>query len=83
MGLQGYYYYLHLMSKALATLGLDQLKLKDGSSIDWRRALAIRLINLQQADGSWVNANGRWWESDPILVTAYAVMALEFLYPGL
>ena len=83
MGLQGYYYYLHLMSKALATLGLDQLKLKDGSSIDWRRALAIRLLNLQQADGSWVNANGRWWESDPILVTAYAVMALEFLYSGL
>ena len=83
MGLQGYYYYLHLMSKALATLELDKLQLKDGSSIDWRRALAMRLINLQQTKGSWINANGRWWENDPILVTAYAVMALEFLYSGL
>ena len=83
MGLQGYYYYLHLMAKALATLELDQLKLKDGRSVDWRRAVAMRLINLQQTNGSWVNANGRWWENDPTLVTAYAVMALEFIYPGL
>jgi len=83
MGPQGYYYYLHLMSKALTTLRLDHLELKDGSTVDWRRALAMRLINLQQADGSWVNTNGRWWENDPVLVTAYAVMALEFIYPGL
>lgn len=83
MGLQGYYYYLHLMSKALATLRLDNLKLKDGRSIDWRRALAMRLIDLQQTNGSWVNTSGRWWENDPVLVTAYAVMTLEFLYPGL
>jgi len=83
MGLQGYYYYLHLMSKALATIELEHLELKDGSSVDWRRALATRLINLQQANGSWVNTNGRWWENDPLLVTAYAVMTLEFVYPGL
>jgi squalene-hopene/tetraprenyl-beta-curcumene cyclase len=83
MGLQGYYYYLHLMSKALATLGLDKLELKDGTMIDWRRKLAMRLINLQQSDGSWVNTNGRWWENDPTLVTAYSVMTLEFIYPGL
>jgi squalene-hopene/tetraprenyl-beta-curcumene cyclase len=83
MGLQGYYYYLHLMSKSLAALGLDKLQLADGRAIDWRRALAMRLINLQRADGSWVNTNGRWWENDPVLVTAYGVMTLEFLYPGL
>ena len=83
MGLQGYYYYLHLMSKALATLQVDKLKLKDGKSIDWRHALAMHLINLQQTNGSWINTNGRWWENDPALVTAYAVMALEFLYSGL
>lgn len=83
MGPQGYYYYLHLMSKALTILKMDELELKDGSKVDWRRALAMRLINLQQANGSWVNANGRWWENDPNLVTAYSVMALEFLYPGL
>jgi len=42
-----------------------------------------RIINLQQANGSWVNSNGRWCENDPNLVTAYSVMALEFVYPGL
>jgi squalene-hopene/tetraprenyl-beta-curcumene cyclase len=40
----------------------------------------MRLINLQQRDGSWVNENGRWWEKDPNLVTAYALMALEIIY---
>jgi len=83
MGLQGYYYYLHLMSKALTTLQLDELELKDGSKVDWRHALAMHLINLQKANGTWVNSNGRWWENDPNLVTAYSVMALEFVYPGL
>ena len=83
MGLQGYYYYLHLMSKALTTLQIYKLELKDGSHLDWRHALAMRLINLQKANGSWVNSNGRWWENDPNLVTAYSVMALEFIYPGL
>ena len=82
MGLQGYYY-LHLMSKALTTLQMDELELKNGSHLDWRHALAMHLINLQKANGSWVNSNGRWWENDPNLVTAYSVMALEFIYPGL
>jgi squalene-hopene/tetraprenyl-beta-curcumene cyclase len=83
MGQQGYYYYLHLMAKALATLGEDRLELKDGGRVDWRREVAMRLINLQKSDGSWVNGTGRWWENDPALVTAYAVMTLEFLYPGI
>jgi squalene-hopene/tetraprenyl-beta-curcumene cyclase len=82
MGQQGYYYYLHLMGKALTTLRIDRLELKGGGQVDWRRGLAMRLINLQRADGSWVNANGRWWENDPILVTAYAVMTLEHLHRG-
>lgn len=83
MGQQGYFYYLHLMAKTLKTLDLDRLELKDGRTVDWRHALAMRLINLQQTDGSWVNANGRWWENDPILVTAYAVLSLEFIHAGL
>jgi squalene-hopene/tetraprenyl-beta-curcumene cyclase len=83
MGMQGYYYYLHLMAKALTALQRDSLELKDGGSVDWRRALAMRLINLQKPDGSWVNGNGRWWENDPVLVTAYAVIALDYIHPGL
>ena len=80
MGLEGYYYYLHLMAKALGTLKINHLVMEDGSIVDWRKDLADRLINLQQVEGSWINTNGRWWERDPVLVTAYAVMTLEIIY---
>jgi squalene-hopene/tetraprenyl-beta-curcumene cyclase len=82
LGQQGLYYYLHLMTKALAIYGVDQLPVK-GQTVDWRRDVAMKLINLQKADGSWTNANGRWWEHDPALVTSYSVMSLEILYRGL
>jgi squalene-hopene/tetraprenyl-beta-curcumene cyclase len=83
MGPQGLYYYFHLMSKALTIYGVDQLKTAQGQTIDWRKDLAMKLINLQKTDGSWVNGNGRWWEHDPSLVTSYSLMSLEILYPGL
>jgi squalene-hopene/tetraprenyl-beta-curcumene cyclase len=83
MGAQGYYYYLHLMTKALNAAQVDELQIKDGRNIDWRREVAMRLINAQKADGSWQNDNGRWWERDPNLVTAYSVMALEIIHRGM
>ena len=83
MGAQGYFYYLHLMTKALNTEGVDQLEIANGKKIDWRRDVAMRLINLQKADGSWQNDNGRWWEKDSNLVTAYAVMSLEIIHQGM
>jgi squalene-hopene/tetraprenyl-beta-curcumene cyclase len=83
LGQQGLYYYLHLMTKALTLYGADRLSLKDGRTLDWRREVAMKLINLQKADGSWANPNGRWWEHDPALVTSYSVMSLEILYRGL
>ncbi|HZO85236.1 MAG TPA: prenyltransferase/squalene oxidase repeat-containing protein [Verrucomicrobiae bacterium] len=79
MGAQGLYYYYHTMAKALSLYGVDQLELADGRKIDWRKDLAMRLINLQQKDGSWLNDNGRWWERDPALVTAYGVLTLEII----
>ena len=83
MGPQGYFYYLHLMTKALTAANVDTLETNSGKKIDWRREVAMRLINLQKADGSWQNDNGRWWEKDPNLVTAYAVMSLEIIYRGM
>ncbi len=83
MGAQGLYYYLHTMTKALTAYGVTELELKDGRRLDWRREVAIRLINLQQRDGSWSNDNGRWWEKDPALVTSYAVLSLEMIWRGL
>jgi squalene-hopene/tetraprenyl-beta-curcumene cyclase len=77
---QGYYYYLHLMTKALGAVGEDKFKLKDGTTVAWRDAVAAKLIQLQRPDGSWVNKSERWWEADPVLVTSYSVMTLEMLY---
>lgn len=83
MGEQGYYYYLHLMTKGLSVAGVDQLELANGKEINWRKSVAMKLINLQKADGSWANTNGRWWEKDPALVTSYSVIALEMIYRGM
>ena len=83
MGPQGLFYYYHTMAKALAVFGANTIVLKGGKEVDWRRGLAFRLLDLQKGDGFWVNENGRWWEKDPVLVTAYAIMTLEILYQGL
>lgn len=77
MGAEGLYYYYQAMAKALNAAGIDKLKLDDGSEADWRKDLGGKLLSSQREDGSWFNENGRWMESNPILVTAYTVMALE------
>jgi squalene-hopene/tetraprenyl-beta-curcumene cyclase len=79
MDQQGYFYYMHLMTKALVAAGQQKLKLADGAEVDWRTEVAVRLLKLQKPDGSWVNPEPRWWEADPVLVTSYAMMTLEIL----
>ncbi len=80
MGIQGLYFYYHTMAKALSTYGIDKLETKDGKSRSWARELGSRLLDRQKEDGSWLNDSGRWWERDPALVSAYAVLSLEILY---
>ena len=68
------------MTKGLAVAGMDTLELPDGRKVDWKREVALKLLNLQQGDGQWVNKTGRWMESDPVLVTSYCVLALELIH---
>jgi squalene-hopene/tetraprenyl-beta-curcumene cyclase len=83
LGPSGLFYYYHTMSKALSTYGVDQLTLAGGKSVNWREDLALKLIDLQASEGSWINEkSGRWWEKDPVLVTAYAVRTLEMMHAG-
>lgn len=83
LGQEGKFYYYHTMAKALAVANLDELKTKDGKTVDWRNELGRHLLNIQKPDGSWLNDTGRWMENDPVLVTAYTLLALEHTYRAL
>jgi squalene-hopene/tetraprenyl-beta-curcumene cyclase len=80
---QGLFYYYHTMAKALALAKLDAFKTKDGRVIDWRLDLTKKLLSTQQGDGSWKNTEGRWMESDDVLVTSYTLLALARIHEGL
>jgi squalene-hopene/tetraprenyl-beta-curcumene cyclase len=82
LGPQGLFYYYHTMAKALSAHGTQRLALQDGREANWREQLALRLMNLQKADGFWANDNARWWEKDPALVTSYCLIALELIHRG-
>ena len=83
MGDQGLYYYYQTMSKALTAANIDLLQLENGKEADWRNDLGSRLLVNQREDGSWVNKNGRWMESNPVLVTAYTVLSLAQIYDSI
>ena len=83
VGQQGLYYYYHTMAKALTLSGIEEIKDASGKKRDWRKELALKLLNKQDPKGFWLNENGRWWERDPILVTSYALLALERVYYSL
>jgi squalene-hopene/tetraprenyl-beta-curcumene cyclase len=83
LGRAGLYYYYHLAAKGLASAGVRDFTTPEGQKVDWARDLALKLINLQNADGSWVNDTARWMEKDPILVTTYGVLTLEIVHQQL
>jgi squalene-hopene/tetraprenyl-beta-curcumene cyclase len=77
VGQQGYYYYLHLMSRALSAWGEPIVETADGVKHDWANELIDKIATLQRPDGSFLNEQDRWMEGDPNLVTAYVVLALQ------
>lgn len=80
LGLQGLFYYYHTMAKALTAANISELKLSDGTKVDWRNQLAQKVISLQREDGSWCNENSRWLENQADLTTAYATLTLNQIY---
>ena len=70
---QGLYYYYLALARALSLGGIDKVQGKD-----WRSDLRKKLQAEQNPDGSWTNKkNSRWWENNPLIVTAYALLALS------
>ncbi|TDJ68571.1 MAG: hypothetical protein E2O39_13000 [Planctomycetota bacterium] len=76
---QGLFYYFHTMARAIDLYGVDVVVDADGREQPWRDQLCGRLLAMQsKLDGSWVNVNApRWWEGNPILATAYALLTLD------
>ena len=81
MGDAGLYYYFQTAAKALDTLGEETFTDATGVVHVWRSELSDAIIAKQQPDGSWMNTNPRWLESDPNLVTSYTLLALASCLP--
>lgn len=79
MGSKGLYYYYTIMAKALVLAGGDTLAREKGAAIPWKRELAEKLLREQKPDGSWVSSDNTFWEADPTLVTAYALLTLGYV----
>jgi len=82
MGAQGLYFFYNVLTRSLDAYGQDLVPTKGGDMIDWRIQLARRLVEVQRIDpdtggGYWINDTGRFWENDPVLATAYALLALQ------
>jgi squalene-hopene/tetraprenyl-beta-curcumene cyclase len=71
------------MAKALTAANMDVLKLQDGREIDWRKELGSSLLTKQRENGSWANENGRFMESNPILVTTFSILSLEQIHDSI
>jgi len=77
LGQQGLYYYLHAAARALNANQMDTITTPDGIVHDWRAELIDALLASQSESGSWQNDAPRWLEGEPVLATAYALLALE------
>ena len=75
---QGLYFYYNAFAKSMTAFGETVVTDTSGSAHNWREDLAAKLVSLQRADGSWINDDSpRWWEGNPHLCTARAVIALN------
>lgn len=70
--LQGYYYYLSTMARALDAFGVDEI-----NGHNWREEMIGKIFELQNVNGSFRTLNPRWMENNDVLIAAYALIALQ------
>jgi squalene-hopene/tetraprenyl-beta-curcumene cyclase len=75
-GTSGLYYYYQTMAKTLEVFNTPTLEDASGKKNNWRSDLSEHLVSIQNPDGSWVNTNTQYMESDANLVTGYVLVAL-------
>ncbi len=80
-GTDGMYYYFVTFARALDAWGSPTIDVIIGGDAvdrrDWSNDLIDRLAELQNEDGSFRSVDDRWMEDNPVLITAYAVIALQ------
>jgi squalene-hopene/tetraprenyl-beta-curcumene cyclase len=81
LGTKGLYFYYQVFARALSLLGDPSFVDANGVSHDWYGDLARELLPKQAADGSWVNADPTYWESNAALATSRALLALDYGWP--
>lgn len=82
VGTDGMYYYFVTFARALDAWGLPYVETinpdgSEGEARDWANDLIDRLAELQNPDGSFRVIDDRWMEDNPVLITAYALLALQ------
>ena len=80
LGDEGLYYFFVTFARALDAWGEETIDVViDGETQtrDWANDLIDRLAQLQNEDGSFKSVHDRWMEGDPVLITAYALIALQ------
>jgi squalene-hopene/tetraprenyl-beta-curcumene cyclase len=82
IGGSGLYYYYQTLAKTLDAMGNPVFTDDKGVGHDWRRELLAELVSRQQPDGSWINKDNRWMESDQNLVTGYVLLTLAYCKPA-
>ncbi len=80
MGSKGLFYYYTIMAKSLdLAAGGDTIEREKGEPIAWKTELLVKLLKEQKGDGSWANSDNAFWEADPALVTAYALLTIGYI----
>ncbi len=75
---EGYYYYFVTFAKALdADPKRKVVTTADGKQHNWANDLIAKLATLQKPDGSFINEADRWLEGDAVVVTTYALTAIN------
>jgi squalene-hopene/tetraprenyl-beta-curcumene cyclase len=92
VGTDGYYYFLLAFGRAMDARGqatINVLRPNTGEDAsapvrgqpsetrNWANDLIDALAKHQQPDGSFKPVDDRWMESDPVLITAYSLIALQ------
>jgi squalene-hopene/tetraprenyl-beta-curcumene cyclase len=76
LGKEGYYYFVLVFGRAMDAWGEPTLATNQGDR-RWAEDLIERLEELQNEDGSMHSIHPRWLENDPVLITAYSLIALR------